>query len=220
MSVEERLRHAYRDDDTTRMPLVSSYDAVVAGSRRRRRQRIVARGLVTAVAGLAIVVAVLSAIRPSDSIEPAPPSRTITGSTGEVLAGGVTGTWRSQQMTRATVVQGLRDAGFATHAADYARTRLPHGQFRVHLLVDENEISVRVGNREASTSAIVGLHANRIELHPDGAGAGTTTLLWRLDGGALFLLFDSTTALPPDGAFPAGMDEVATYNLAAFSRVG
>ena len=222
MSVEERLRQAYRDDESaSETSLVSSFDAVVSGSRRRHRQRVVAVGLVLGVAALVTLVTVLSALRPPDAVEPAQPRPIVTGSAADIIAGGLGGTWRSLPMTRAQVIQGLRDEGFAKYAADYARTQLPRGAFRVHLRLDEEEVSVRIGNRETRTSRILRVESNEIELRPEEAWTGASTFSWALNGGALFLYFESTTLDPPvtPGGFPAGVYDVATYGLATFTRV-
>ena len=65
------------------------------------------------------------------------------------------------------------------------------------------------------------MQTNRIELRPKDAQAGTSTFAWALNGGALFLHFESTTRRTPvtPGAFPTGVYDVATYNLAIFTRV-
>ena len=88
-------------------------------------------------------------------------------------------------MTRALVIQGLRDEGFAKYAVDYARTHLPRGDFRVHLRLDEEEVSVTIGNREARTSHILRVESNEIDLRPKETRAGASTFMWALNGGAL-----------------------------------
>ena len=222
MSVEERLRQAYRDDDSgSETSLVTSYGAVVSGSRRRHRRRSIAGGMVLCVAALVGVVVVLSAVRPPDDAQPAPPGPIVTGTAADLIAGGLGGTWRSLPMTRAQVIQGLRDEGFAKYAVDYARSELPRGDFRVHLRLDEEEVSVRIGNREPRTSHVLGVESNEIELRAMGARAGSSTFSWALNGGALFFSFESTTLDPPvtTGDFPASVYDVATYGLATFTRV-
>ena len=222
MSVEERLRQAYRDDESaSETSLVTSYGAVVRGSSRRHRHRTIAGGLVLCVAALVAVVAVLSAVGPPDDVQPAPPGPIVTGTAGDLMAGGLGGTWRSLPMTRAQVIQGLRDEGFAKYAVDYARSNLPRGDFRVHLRLDEEEVSVRIGDREPRTSHVVRVESNEIELRPKEARAGSSTLSWALNGGALFFSFESTTLDPPvtSEVFPAGVYDVATYGLATFTRV-
>jgi hypothetical protein len=221
MSVEQRLRLAYRDEDTAATSLGSTYRAVVDGSRRRSRQRASATIAAIGMAALATVVALQSTARQPESLEPAPPPHSvITPSGRELLAGGLEGTWRSQPMSRQLVVQMLRDEGYATYATDYASTHLPRGTFRIHLRIDENEISVRVGNRRARAGDIVKVEVDQIEIRPRDGRAGTTTYGWRLDGGALFLRFESSNWTPSSGDFPAGVYAVATYNLAIFSRLG
>jgi hypothetical protein len=177
--------------------------------------------VVLGVAALLTIVTVLSALRPPDAVEPAPPRPIVTGTAADLIAGGLGGTWRSLPMTRAQVIQGLRDEGFAKYAVDFARTQLPRGTFRVHLRLDEREVSARIGNREARTSHILRVESNEIDLRPNEVRAGASTFLWALNGGALFLHFESTTLDPSvtPGAFPAGVYDVATYGLATFSRV-
>jgi hypothetical protein len=220
MSVEERLRHAYRDDEVTVDSTHSSYEAVISGSRRRHRERMIAGGALGAIAVLATLVAVMSAVRPEAEIQPAPPGKVVTGTTTEIIQGGLKGTWRSLPLTRAQVTQELRDQGFQQYAADYARTRLPNGTFRVHLMIDENDISVSVGHGPWRTSQIVRIVSDQLEVRPDGAPGDITTLWWSWNTGALTLRFESTTQIPPPGGFPAGLDDIAAYDLTFFSRVG
>src|SRR5687768_13728032 len=106
MSVEERLRRTYRDDESASVTsLVSSFDAVMHGSRRRHRERVIAGGVVLGVAALVTVLTVLSALRPPDAVEPASPRPSVTGTAADLIAGGLGGTWRSLPMTRAQVIQ-------------------------------------------------------------------------------------------------------------------
>jgi hypothetical protein len=212
MSVDERLRHTYRrDEPMSAHSLATSYDAVVAGSRRRRRRhRVVVGAAALSVLGVAATLLVLSGIDTSRDLQPAPPGPSQTTTDVKELARGLDGTWRSLPLTRARVAAGLRDSGLTEQAADYVRSQLPEGRFRVVLTVSGGIASARVGDVRAPTDRILLFDGNRVELRPSRDRPAGSAFSWALNGETL-----SLHLMAPD---PADVDAVATYTLTPFVR--
>jgi hypothetical protein len=227
MSVDERLRAAYHRDAASTPPPVAvagPYDAVLAGSLRRRRQRVLAGTSLLALAAAVVAVTSLGAGRTHEAPGPAPlgPAVTVTPPDTGLAPEGFQGTWRSQPLTRELVVDGLREAGLGAHGQAYVRTVLPEGRFRVRMVVTGDVVTSRVGRLPAQRLYVVSAPRNQVELRPANVRTGGSYFVLALYGDRMTLHFQATDVDPAlDGrSFPPEVYDVATFTLTAFTRVG
>jgi len=180
MSVDDRLREAFRVDDAAWEARTSSaYDAVVTGAARSRRRRLAITGG-GAAAALALAGAlVLSGWRPPDVSPvpaPAPPASSAPAHVQALPGGPLDGEWRTAPLTREAVARTLRDAGLGS--ADGYVAGLPHGAFRIHLRIYGGLADTNVGAREADHFFFL-TTARQMVIRPLTAADGSTK--YRLD---------------------------------------
>jgi hypothetical protein len=212
MSVDERLREAFRLDDPGWDALAPAHLQRVHA--RRRRDLAVRRGVVGVglVAAATVAAAVLA---PETSTRTAPDPGTST-STTPPPATDLTGEWLTGPITPAQVRTMLRDAGLGAYADD-ALASFPDGPFSLSLSVADDGVDVDLVTEGGSTridEETLTLTGSRAVLRPRSAD-GRSVHRWALADGVLELSFVSTTEKPVDG-LPAEVWQRIIYDTADF----
>ena len=222
MSVDDRLREAFGETDLSWDEQVPAALATITA--RRRRETLVRRGTVAAVAAAAAVAAIaVSLSQPGDqdpppTPDPTPPVPTSTDAGAQPNP--LDGTWVSPPMTRADVRRAARLAGDAGDV-DAMVAGLPALPFRVVLYVDADRSYLHTAFRaEDSTEELADeenmtVTGDRVVMQPMFAD-GENVHTYVLDGDTLRLRFESTTEDESDGV-PAEAWQRFVYDTAAFT---
>ncbi|GAB3768832.1 hypothetical protein FB382_002625 [Nocardioides ginsengisegetis] len=200
MSVDDRLRDAFRVDDATWEARTSSaYDAVVTGAARARRRRVALAGGGTAAALALVGALVLSGWRPPDvSPAPAPAPPASSAPAHEALPGGpLDGDWRTAPLTREAVSRTLREAGLGS-AEGYVAS-LPQGVFRIHLRIYGGLANTYVGSRQSDHYFLL-TTARKTVIRPFTADDGSTEYrLDVVDGRLVLSVAETFRRIPGEG---------------------
>jgi hypothetical protein len=221
MSVDDRLREAFRETDRSWDGEVP--EALAALTARQRRENVARLKGISAAAAAVIAAVVLVVTNPRDNDQvPAPEPTTPTPTSAAESAKALDGSWVSDVLTRADVRRAARLAGDASDAATML-DGLPAVPFRFTMTIDgdRNELTfhVRSGGQESlMDQENVELEGAKLLLTPQLAD-GATIHGWTLDGGTLRMTFVSTTEAAADGV-PAEAWQRLLYDTAAFTRGG
>lgn len=225
MSVDTRIREALRTEDRAwEASAAASYDAVVAGARRRVVVRRTTIGSLVAVA--ALLGGIVFAPHQDSGPEPARPTpspnlgddRSDTSSPpyGQEP---LDGRWQTRPLTRADIEATLREAGLNRFGEDYAAT-FPRGSFRIRLTSFAGNLVVRVragGHDQAVDREFLHPEGRTLTVRPGSPGHGRTTYRYAVTDDRLTLAFLTTTAPGYDG-FPAEVQKRALFTTAPFTR--
>ena len=218
MSVDDRLREAFRADDASwRSGSIPAYQAVVAGARRKQATRRLALGL--AAAAVALVVGVMSLkAGDEDRTLPAPPApdRSVAF---PAKTSPLDGTWTTEPIRIARMSRVLRQAGLTQWTDDYAKV-LPQEPMILTLKIYDGTwtLAIRHGSRiDTEDEEYFSVTGDRVEIHPVEPTRESTIHHWALNGQVLRLTFVSTTESPVNG-IPGEVYQRALYTSGTFHR--
>lgn len=211
MSLDERLRDAYRADDGWAPG--ASLVTIRAEARRRGRRRglIAAAAAVVLAAGLGVAVS-----RAGDDPTPAPPAPAVT----EGAASAVEGQWSSAPLTRARVRVTLAEAGLGSWTDEFLAEIPASRDARLELRVEAGSLDLalmRPGRPEVLLDREYWqAERDRLVLTPM-SGVGASHHTWEVDGDRLVLTFVSTSE-PVTRGIPGEVYQRVLYTAVPFTR--